>query len=646
MSVLAWLIHAFSVSALLTVAALLAEAGLRAWRGSGRWAWLGALLASALLPLAARLSPAELPAPEPLVMPMLQLAPIMAAPVTSGGGPDWGEVLRYGWLAGTLLTLLVLLLSHRALRRAQRSWRAQELEGRPVLVSRDVGPAVLGVIRPRIVVPEWLLGLESDMRRLMLLHEEQHCAAGDPRTLLLGLLLCAALPWNPLVWWQLHRLRVAMELDCDERVLARSVDPARYGHLLLEVGRRRTQRHLLAAAFAEPRVLLERRVRALLRWPRARRPVTALSLGGAALLLLGFAYATPDPLARAQQPAPSSVVDNILPDIRPVAADTPPPTPRVAMLKLLNAADVQRALVDRYPPALRDAGVGGTVTVRVLVDTAGRVTRTQLTSSSGRAALDAAALQVIAVARFQPMQKDGRAVEAWIEFPLVFSTDESAPETAPAQTSLGWAVVTTQPGEKYQTRGLRNADEVAAMIEKNYPPLLRDAGIGGTAVIAVFADAAGRALKTQMMKSSSYAALDEAALKVVDIMEFEPASEEGWVQVPVMFVTPTSLLSAPQYTPMTVRPELRNARAVQVALVDNYPAALRDAGIGGMPVLWFLIPAEGGVPAKLLLSKSSGHAVLDSAALKVAAIMEFSPAENRGKPVPVWVEIPIMFTAK
>lgn len=645
MSVLSWLVYAFSVSALLTVAALFGEAGLRAWRGSGRWAWLGAMAASALLPLAAWLSPAELPAPEPLVVPMLQLAPIIAAPVAGTAGPDWGELLRYGWLSGTLLTLAVLLLSHRALRRAERGWRAEELEGTPVLVSRDVGPAVLGVIRPRIVVPEWLLGLEADMRRLMLLHEEQHRAAGDPRTLLLGLLLCAALPWNPLVWWQLHRLRVAMELDCDERVLARSVDPARYGHLLLEVGRRRTQRHLLAAAFAEPRVLLERRVRALLRWPRARRPVTALSLGGAALLLLGFAYATPDPLARAQQPAPSQRLTDILPDIGPAAVDTPPPTPTLALPKLLNAPDVQRALVDRYPPALRDAGLGGTVTMRVLVDTAGRVKRTQLTVSSGRAALDAAALQVIAVARFQPVQKDGRAVETWIEFPLVFTMDESAAQP-PAEQSLAWAIVTTQAGEKYQTRALRNADDVAAAVEKNYPPLLRDAGIGGTTVIAVFADAAGRAIKTQVMKSSSYGALDEAALKVVDIMEFEPASEEGWVQVPVMFVTPTSLLSGPQYTPMTVRPELKNAPDVQRALIENYPPALRDAGVGGMPVLWFLIPGEGGVPTKLLVSKSSGHASLDTAALKVARIMEFSGAEHRGKPVPVWVEIPIVFTAK
>jgi hypothetical protein len=30
----------------------------------------------------------------------------------------------------------------------------------------------------------------------------------------------AALPWNVALWWQLMRLRAAIELDCDKRVVA------------------------------------------------------------------------------------------------------------------------------------------------------------------------------------------------------------------------------------------------------------------------------------------------------------------------------------------------------------------------------------------------------------------------------------------
>jgi protein TonB len=105
------------------------------------------------------------------------------------------------------------------------------------------------------------------------------------------------------------------------------------------------------------------------------------------------------------------------------------------------------------------------------------------------------------------------------------------------------------------------------------------------------------------------------------------------------------LAAAPTFTPMTVRPELRNSADVQRALVRNYPPLLRDAGIGGQAVVWFFIDENGRV-IKTQLSKPSGYNALDEAALDVAKIMQFSPAYNRDKKVPVWVEIPIVFTAK
>jgi protein TonB len=104
------------------------------------------------------------------------------------------------------------------------------------------------------------------------------------------------------------------------------------------------------------------------------------------------------------------------------------------------------------------------------------------------------------------------------------------------------------------------------------------------------------------------------------------------------------LSKAPTFTPMTVRPELRNSAEVQRALVRNYPPLLRDAGIGGQATVWFFIDENGRV-IKTQLSKPSGYTALDEAALDVAKIMQFSPAYNRDKKVPVWVEIPVVFTA-
>ncbi len=103
--------------------------------------------------------------------------------------------------------------------------------------------------------------------------------------------------------------------------------------------------------------------------------------------------------------------------------------------------------------------------------------------------------------------------------------------------------------------------------------------------------------------------------------------------------------AAPRFTPFTVRPELKNRSEIARALERNYPPLLRDAGIGGETLVWFFIDENGRVQ-KTQINKSSGYDALDQAALTVAEQMQFSPALNRDKKVPVWVAIPIVFSSK
>jgi protein TonB len=105
----------------------------------------------------------------------------------------------------------------------------------------------------------------------------------------------------------------------------------------------------------------------------------------------------------------------------------------------------------------------------------------------------------------------------------------------------------------------------------------------------------------------------------------------------------SDISAAPVFTPMTVRPEIRNRPEVQAALKREYPSLLRDAGIGGTVVVWFFISEEGMV-ADRRVSQTSGQAQFDEAALRVADVIRFSPALNRDKRVRVWIEVPITFT--
>jgi protein TonB len=105
------------------------------------------------------------------------------------------------------------------------------------------------------------------------------------------------------------------------------------------------------------------------------------------------------------------------------------------------------------------------------------------------------------------------------------------------------------------------------------------------------------------------------------------------------------LARAPVFTPYTVSPTLRNREEAAAALVRNYPAILRNAGIGGVALLWFFIDEEGRV-LRTQLKESSGQEQLDAASIAVASVMQFTPAMNRDKKVPVWVAIPVTFIAK
>jgi protein TonB len=105
------------------------------------------------------------------------------------------------------------------------------------------------------------------------------------------------------------------------------------------------------------------------------------------------------------------------------------------------------------------------------------------------------------------------------------------------------------------------------------------------------------------------------------------------------------LAAGPTFTPFTVAPTILNRDEVADAMVDNYPAMLRGAGIGGTVRVFFYID-ENGTVEDFRVQQSSGHQALDDAALAVAGLYRFSPALNRDKRVPVWVLFPIEFRVR
>src|SRR5262249_27815856 len=131
--------------------------------------------------------------------------------------PDLDRLLQVGWGAASAALLLAILAGSLQLSRHRRRWERGNIAGLLVHISEDAGPAIVGLLDPQIVVPRWLLQCPPDTQELVIAHERSHLEANDAQlvTVALGLLVC--MPWNLPLWWQLRRLRLAIEIDCDAR---------------------------------------------------------------------------------------------------------------------------------------------------------------------------------------------------------------------------------------------------------------------------------------------------------------------------------------------------------------------------------------------------------------------------------------------
>lgn len=308
MTLFAWMLYATLISVLFGIAAICAEHAARRLAGPSRLPWAGALLASSLLPWLPVRSTSGPPPPGGLGGGAVGVVEVVE--IVSRGQPLLGptyltldRILLVVWVGASLTLAAWVLLGTVATRRRVADWDVHCVAGQRVFVSRAVGPAVTGFVGGRIVVPEWLLGWEEELQRMVVGHEREHLRARDPGLRLFGIAACIAAPWNPALWWQRRRLELAIECDCDARVLREYPDRKRYGDLLLRVVRAsRSSRpgpfrspRSGAPAFSPPASTLEARVARVLdrSAEKGRKSALLPVLASAGLVLGAFSCAGP-----------------------------------------------------------------------------------------------------------------------------------------------------------------------------------------------------------------------------------------------------------------------------------------------------------------------------------------------------------------
>ena len=110
-----------------------------------------------------------------------------------------------------LLTLTVLYVLTRL-----ESGDGREIQKGVWASEKVAAPGLVGVVRPRILVPDGMRGRVLDF---VMAHETAHRRRLDNLRRILALLVCCVHWFNPIVWWSLKRFFEDMELACNETII-------------------------------------------------------------------------------------------------------------------------------------------------------------------------------------------------------------------------------------------------------------------------------------------------------------------------------------------------------------------------------------------------------------------------------------------
>jgi beta-lactamase regulating signal transducer with metallopeptidase domain len=295
--IVSFIAYSLVVGALAAAAAWSAERALARLGFSRRGVWLAAIAATCVLPPFAMLTQEPVrrdanlriaSAPVALMSTQEAAASLRDSPLRDArfSGIDLDAIAAILWVVASAGAIAFHAIGAWRLRRRARHWMPARVAAQAVSIAPDIGPALYGWWRPRIVFPAWLIEAPLATQRFALSHEQVHLSRHDPQLLAAGTLVAVTLPWNAPLLWMLRRLRFAMEVDCDARVLRAGADPTDYGLALIFVSERQRRSPPGTLALIERASQLERRIRIMIDSPRHRALLAAafFALAGACVL--------------------------------------------------------------------------------------------------------------------------------------------------------------------------------------------------------------------------------------------------------------------------------------------------------------------------------------------------------------------------
>jgi beta-lactamase regulating signal transducer with metallopeptidase domain len=112
-------------------------------------------------------------------------------------------------------------------------------------------PTALGLLKPAVVVPRWVMReLSADELNQILLHELAHLRRWDDWTNLAQKVVKAVFFFHPAVWWIEKEVSLEREMACDDAVLAETASPRAYAECLAHLAEKTLIQRSVALAQA------------------------------------------------------------------------------------------------------------------------------------------------------------------------------------------------------------------------------------------------------------------------------------------------------------------------------------------------------------------------------------------------------------
>lgn len=532
-------------------------------------------------------------------------------------------------------------------------------------------PLLVGIVKPRLYLPAHWSSWSPEELRGVVAHELAHRDNRDIWVLIFQAIAMALFCMNPLVWLLNRRLTFLRELRCDEAVLRETnLTPAEYGRLLFGF----VDRHpaLSALYFNERGTALKKRLEYILNFKEdsVKRSRWQLAIP----ILIGLAI-VPFSIREAYTHDENDlevielVEDKKKPEPTPEQQNTPPVPVDVGSseVKIFEYDEVEvkphplNLATPVYPQEAQKKKIEGVLTLKFMVNVDGSVSDVKVPKTAiyvdgsvsdvrdvtpemmgdifRQEAIDAA-LQF----RFRPAKHNGKAVPVWMVMPIEFRLPKQQ-TPLPASGDV----------DSSKVMQLDQVDTEPALIQSvppEYPYKARKAGLTGKVFLKFIVNVDGSVSDVSVLGTIGSEAFHQAAIDAISQFRFKPGTLNGKV-VPVWMTQPITF--SLDYTGLQLPPpafgDADSSKVLEFYMVEVKPKvlhyvkpvhpeeAIRDS-LEGKVFLKFMVNLDGSVSDVHVLR---GTEVFHQAAIDAVSQFQFKPAEHNGKPVAVWMTLPVSF---